>query len=50
MLQNLFYIIYIILWKGFLKKIIFLLTRTHEIERILKSDDTSFSKYIQLSN
>lgn len=50
MLKNLFYFIYIILWKGLIKKIIFLFTKSHEIERILKNDDISFSKFIQLSN
>ena len=45
------YFLYIIIWKGIIKKIIFLIFGKHEIERIIKEDDDiSFSKYKQLSN
>ena len=43
--------LYIIIWKGIIKKIIFIITRKHEIERIIKEDDDiSFTKFTQLSN
>ena len=50
-LDNIFYFLYIIIWKGIIKKIIFIFTRKHEIERIIKEDDDiSYTKFIQLSN
>ena len=48
--QTIIYFIYIIIWKGIIKKIIYFITRTHEIERILNSKDIVFTKYIKLSN
>ena len=48
--QTIIFFLYAIIWKGIIKKIIFLITRTHEIERILKSKDISFKKFVQLSN
>jgi len=48
--NSFFYFLYIIIWKQIVKKIIYFITKTHEIERILKKEDTSFSKYKELSN
>lgn len=48
--SNSFYFIYLLIWKQIIKKIIYFITKTHEIERILKKEDTSFSKYKELSN
>ena len=50
LLKRFFYFLYIIIWKGIIKKILFFIHRTHEIERILKSDVLSFSQYLNLSN
>ena len=47
--QNIIFFLYAIIWKGIIKKIIFIITKTHEIERILKSKDISYKKFIQLS-
>ena len=41
--------IYIIIWKKIIKKIIFLLTRTDEIERILNQDIRNFKTFENLS-
>ena len=41
--------IYIIIWKKILKKIIFLLTRTHEIERTLNQDIRNFKTFENFS-
>jgi hypothetical protein len=41
--------IYIFIWKK-IKRIIYYIKGTHEIERILKTDDISYKKYKELSN
>ena len=49
-INNILFYIYIVIWKKLIKKIIFIITGTHQIERILKSDIHSYSTYIKLSN
>jgi hypothetical protein len=41
--------IYIFIWKK-IKRIIYYIKGTHEIVRILKTDDISYKKYKELSN
>jgi hypothetical protein len=41
--------IYIFIWKK-IKRIIYYIKGTHEVERILKTDDISYKKYKELSN
>lgn len=43
-----FYFLFIFIWRK-IKKIIYFITGTHEIERILKKEDTSFSIYKKIS-
>jgi hypothetical protein len=49
-INNIFFYIYVLIWKKIIKKIIFIITKKHEIERILKSDIQLFSTYQNLSN
>ena len=48
-ISNIVFFIYVLVWKKIIKKIIFILTRTHQIERILKKDIQSYSTYTILS-
>ena len=41
--------IYIFIWRK-IKRIIYFIKGTHQIERILKTDDISYSKFQELSN
>ena len=49
-INSILFFIYALVWNKIIKTIIFLLTGTHEIERILKKDFQSFSTYKILSN
>lgn len=49
-INNILFYIYIFVWKKVIKKIIFIITGTHQIERILKFDIHSYSTYNKLSN
>ena len=49
-INNIIFYIYVFIWKKVIKKIIFIITGTHQIERILKSDIHSYCTYKYLSN
>ena len=49
-LQNIFYLIYVLIWKKIIKKILYIITGKHQIERILKNNIQSFSTFQNLSN
>ena len=48
-IANIIFFICNIIWKK-IKKIIYLITRTHQIERILNSNIQSYSTFLTLSN
>ena len=49
-IQNIFYLIYVLIWKKIIKKILYIITGKHQIERILKNNIQSFSTFQNLSN
>ena len=49
-INNIIFYLYIFFWEKPIKKIIYFITGTHQIERILKQDIDSYSTYISLRN
>ena len=49
-IEYIFYFIYVLIWKKIVKKIIYIITGKHQIERILEKDIHSFSTFHNLSN